>query len=135
MNELKPCPFCGGANLYIDGYDHTAGKRWRVVCLDCMAMVDPGTEQQKYRAIEAWNRRADGWIPASKPPEEPGHYLAVVKRTAPEELAGNGTSIRKMRWMGEDWRYATHIPARVGREISDEVTHWMPLPEPPDANP
>lgn len=38
--------------------------RWRVMCLDCMAMVDPGTEQQKYRAIEAWNRRAQ---PANEP--------------------------------------------------------------------
>ena len=64
MSELKPCPFCGSTNLYIDGYEHAAGKRWRVVCLDCMATVDPGTIQQKYRAIEAWNRRAQ---PANEP--------------------------------------------------------------------
>lgn len=57
MDKLLPCPFCGGSNIYADGYDHAAGKRWRVVCLDCMGMVDSGTEQQKYRAIEAWNRR------------------------------------------------------------------------------
>ena len=59
MSELKKCPFCGGSNIYVDGYDHDAGKRWRVVCLDCMATVDDGCIQQKYRAIEAWNRRAD----------------------------------------------------------------------------
>ena len=53
----KPCPFCGGTDIYIDGYQHGAGMRWRVVCLDCMATVDPGYIQQKYRAIEAWNRR------------------------------------------------------------------------------
>lgn len=29
-----------------------------------MAMVDDGTVQQKYRAIEAWNRRAQ---PANEP--------------------------------------------------------------------
>lgn len=58
MRELKPCPFCGGEDIYADGYDHAAGLRWRVLCLDCMGMVDPGTIQQKYRAIEAWNRRA-----------------------------------------------------------------------------
>lgn len=57
MDNLKPCPFCGGTNLYVDGYEHGAGLRWRVLCLDCMATVDPGTIQQKYRAIEAWNRR------------------------------------------------------------------------------
>lgn len=64
MSKLKPCPFCGSDNLYVDGYDHAAGQRWRVVCLSCMAMVDPGTEQQKHRAIEAWNRRAQ---PSEKP--------------------------------------------------------------------
>lgn len=59
MEGLKPCPFCGGENIYVDGYEHEAGLRWRVVCLDCMASVDSGTIQQKYRAIEAWNRRAE----------------------------------------------------------------------------
>lgn len=57
MDELKPCPFCGDVNIYVDGYEHGAGLRWRVVCLSCMGMVDPGIFQQKYRAIEAWNRR------------------------------------------------------------------------------
>jgi len=50
MIKLKPCPFCGCENIYIDGYKHGAGLRWRVMCLDCMGMVDPGTIQQKYRA-------------------------------------------------------------------------------------
>lgn len=59
MIKLKPCPFCGCENIYIDGYKHGAGLRWRVMCLDCMGMVDPGTIQQKYRAIELWNRRAE----------------------------------------------------------------------------
>jgi len=54
---ILPCPFCGNTNIYIDGYDHAAGIRWRLVCLKCMATVDPGTIQQKYIAIEAWNRR------------------------------------------------------------------------------
>jgi len=57
--KLLPCPFCGGSNTYLDGYEHGAGVRFRIVCLDCMGMVDPGTIQQKYRAIEAWNRRAE----------------------------------------------------------------------------
>ena len=59
MTELKPCPFCGGENIFVDGYEHDAGIRWRVLCLDCMATVDDGTIQQKYRAIEAWNRRVE----------------------------------------------------------------------------
>jgi Lar family restriction alleviation protein len=61
MSELKPCPFCGGENIHVDEYEHEAGKRWRgrVVCLDCMAMVDSGWSQQKHLAIEMWNRRTN----------------------------------------------------------------------------
>ncbi len=55
--DLKPCPFCGSTDIYVDGYEHGAGLRWRVVCLNCMAMVDRGTWQQNYKAIDAWNTR------------------------------------------------------------------------------
>jgi hypothetical protein len=78
------------------------------------------------------NRRADGWISVSERlPEERGHYLAVVKRTAPDMLGGNETRIKIMRWMGEDWRYAHYIPEWINKVITDTVTHWMPLPQPP----
>ena len=66
MSKLRECPFCGGENIYVDGYEHGAGLRWRIVCLGCMGMVDPGTIQQKYRAIEAWNLRADHLPDATK---------------------------------------------------------------------
>ena len=58
QEELRPCPFCGGVDIYVDGYEHGSGVRWRVMCLDCMATVDPGTIQQKHCAIEAWNCRS-----------------------------------------------------------------------------
>lgn len=58
MTELKPCPFCGSTNIYVDEYDHHCGnKRWRVVCLECMGQVDAGIWQSKLPAIEAWNTR------------------------------------------------------------------------------
>lgn len=57
MDILKPCPFCGGENIFVDGYEHDAGIRWRVLCLDCMATLDDATIHQKFRAIVAWNRR------------------------------------------------------------------------------
>jgi len=64
-------------------------------------------------------------------PECRGYYLAAIERTAPEELGGNSTNVKIMRWMGEDWRYAYHIPEWINKEIMDKVTHWMPLPELP----
>ncbi len=59
MDVLKPCPFCGGENIFVDGYEHGAGIRWRVLCLDCMATLDDVTIHQKFRAIVAWNRRLE----------------------------------------------------------------------------
>ena len=57
MKVLKPCPFCGGENIFVDEYEQYAGTRCRVVCLDCMATLDDATIHQKFRVNVAWNRR------------------------------------------------------------------------------
>lgn len=107
MSEtLLPCPFCGGINLYLDGYEHGSGLRWCVTCLDCMAKVDPGTIQQKYRAIAAWNRRADDWIPVSERLPEEGEIV----------IAYNGGFIKMVLNMFD---------------AMEGATHWMPMPSPP----
>lgn len=58
MNELKPCPFCGGEACIqrheFIGYADTFG----VVCLDCCCETRQFFETKK-EAIEAWNRRAE----------------------------------------------------------------------------
>ena len=51
MEQLKPCPFCGGEatiTLFI--------KQIAISCTNCSAVVVEKTAQE---AIEAWNRRAD----------------------------------------------------------------------------
>lgn len=51
MEELKPCPFCGGKAKVMDmGYPH-----W-VYCTNCGAKVHGGTTDE-IDSIEAWNRR------------------------------------------------------------------------------
>lgn len=73
MNELKPCPFCGG-KPYLETH-HRAfikAKTTRVAfvrCRECEArtqrfeLTDFGrtshSEEANKKAIEAWNRRAD----------------------------------------------------------------------------
>ena len=65
-------------------------------------------------------------------PDETGRYLAVKKRIAPDELGGNRTDIVILRFFVDDgFRMPTHIPDWINEEINEEVTHWMPLPEPP----
>ena len=52
MDELKPCPFCGGkANAFI------CGRIFVVECESCGTSSD-GFDSKK-EAVEAWNRRAD----------------------------------------------------------------------------
>jgi Lar family restriction alleviation protein len=56
--ELLPCPFCGGDEVVYMEYEHPVGRRWAVVCMGCMAEVDPGWAQQKCHVQDSWNRRA-----------------------------------------------------------------------------
>ncbi|WP_195465353.1 Lar family restriction alleviation protein [Faecalispora jeddahensis] len=62
MDELKPCPFCGGgADFYIGGSGY-------IQCTHCLAMIPyryglPYADG-KQQAIAAWNRRP---APGNKP--------------------------------------------------------------------
>ena len=65
-------------------------------------------------------------------PDETGRYLAVKNRVAPDELGGNRTDIVILRFfVDKGFRMPTHIPDWINEEINEEVTHWMPMPNPP----
>lgn len=49
--KLKPCPFCGGMNLY-----YVAGRFYAVECSDCGAKV-AGAFRTEEETAEAWNSR------------------------------------------------------------------------------
>ena len=76
---------------------------------------------------------APEWIPMTERlPEETGRYLTVKKRIAPDDFGGNRTDIVILRFLvGDGFRMPTHIPDWINEEINEEVTHWMPLPNPP----
>ena len=75
------------------------------------------------------------WIPVKdRLPKETGRYLTVKKRIAPDYLGGNRTDIVILKFfVDKGFRMPTHIPNWINEEINDEVTHWMPLPQPPKA--
>ena len=56
--SLESCPFCGSSEVVYEKYLHTAGYRWRVVCTNCMASIDPGCAQQRSVVQRMWNTRA-----------------------------------------------------------------------------
>ena len=55
---LCRCPFCGSEDVVYERYLHTAGYRWRVVGMECMASIDPGHAQQRRTVQQLWNTRA-----------------------------------------------------------------------------
>lgn len=57
MNELKPCPFCGGeASILVKDWDNRADE-YKITCSLCGVMQKNYTFE-KSDAIAAWNRRA-----------------------------------------------------------------------------
>lgn len=52
MEELKPCPFCGGEDVRVSNWG-----MWRCWCDSCLAKTSD--ELWEKDAIEKWNRRAD----------------------------------------------------------------------------
>ena len=64
MEQLKPCPFCGGEAFAFMG---TEALVWRqmeeemmIECKNTQCLIRPRTPwTSKEKAIEAWNRRAE----------------------------------------------------------------------------
>ena len=62
MEELKPCPFCGGEASTSHGSNITGGKYFFVSCEACNCRTSDFYEwyfggAYEREAIEAWNRR------------------------------------------------------------------------------
>ena len=57
--ELKPCPFCGGEDIYLKevDLDFAFSTYYHVRCLTCNCNLDSIQNTSKSKAIEAWNRR------------------------------------------------------------------------------
>ncbi|MCA7945610.1 Lar family restriction alleviation protein [Burkholderia vietnamiensis] len=132
--QLKPCPFCGGKAIVLGGGRHiNCGNE------HCYMTSVWAKAETRELAAECWNTRADvapPWINAAdQKPAAPGWYLVML---AP----------------GNDWELMSDTPLQVEfdafttmpqaftysdgwhdgpQDISDAVTHWMPLPAAPKA--
>lgn len=118
MTELNPCPFCGDKKIEIVWY--SLHKSCSVLCTRCKADIAPcQTEEQ---AAEAWNRRASGWISVKdRLPEE----------ETPELLFSADGKVYYGSF-GYSKFYAIDSDGIFSGFTAYEVSHWMPLPEPPE---
>ena len=113
MEELKPCPFCGGiGKLQSSGYGDRA-----VYCTSCRAAT-MRWYRDKPRATTAWNTRPDSWISVEDRLPEGAKGVLVW-----EPICKN---IYTMYWEDNEWRFFG------GRgKTYYNITHWQPLPQPP----
>ena len=99
-------------------------------------------------AIEELQAQINGWIELERKaliksvpkwinvkerlPEENGRYLVVLKRCGfVNDIKLNDEEIKILRYH-DGWRLPYHIPEWINETLKQEVTHWMPLPEPPE---
>lgn len=120
MTELKPCPFCGGKADWFVLEKMNNEKLYYVECSYCFART--GYYFTEYESIKEWNKRTPDWISVNKRlPEESGDYLVFVEGLIENMMY----SKRHSAWN------ATDLNCHKNYEITT-VTHWLPLPEPPE---
>lgn len=127
QEKLEPCPFCGNSDVAI--YD--AQPPFGVECLQC-EILGPSVNHSgngewndtEAHAIKAWNTRASGWISVEDKTPNTGQ-LVLVSYTTPNDYSGYaiaghcGNGVFDFGPIDSDLK-------------SDVVTHWQPLPEPPE---
>ena len=123
MNELKPCMFCGHIDTY-DSYIPTDGNKWGARFCGCCGATGPEVQtnyifdsRQDWMddADKEWNRRIIGiWldIKTNKPKyHRRSYYVCKI----------NAITGLRVVWIDmyhqQSW-------------ISDQVTHFMPIPLP-----
>lgn len=56
MDNLKPCPFCGGEAIMTKRYNRFS-EWWLISCKKCHISQTGSEFEFSFEAIEAWNRR------------------------------------------------------------------------------
>lgn len=85
-DELKPCPFCGGAELVV-------ADNGGIACLLCWASGPPAKAETE--AIAAWNRRAS--------PDGTGLLIAAIRALREKFSSLNGIPIERVTIRDFEW--------------------------------
>lgn len=137
VEGLLPCPFCGGdaSRNEITPHKHFLANlpdhpgSYCIECHSCAVGILRATEEL---AEQAWNTRqpTSGWLPMESAPMD-GTWIDVwVSSRDNGAPAGRWTNIS---WGANAWRTPSyHSDGKFGNQIPGDVTHWLPLPSPPE---
>lgn len=64
MDELKPCPFCGGEAETLTADSMNGGYLFGIMCNDCRSRGD--VYDTEAEAVAAWNTRSDDYKQAAE---------------------------------------------------------------------
>jgi hypothetical protein len=120
-NVLLPCPFCGGKDV--------GGAMGLISCYSCGVEVDSDPHRVTSEMSKMWNTRAypSPWIPVSssdKPQDGEIVWIFASKPMAADNFQTDAEfkGSKFFLWVQEQEEHLDWEP---------NVTHWMPLPEPP----
>ena len=119
MNELKPCPYCGGRHL--SGVRNETGSMV-TVCDTCEAMGPSQVGMSIVAIFDAWNTRTPQvtWQPIDTAPKD--GYTRIILYQSRNQIIKTGF------W---DMRYQHWAVAPGPMGFMDEVSDWTPLPNTP----
>ena len=106
-------------------------------CPDCARFDNGCTEKLSANAADALEAadRAQRWIPVSERlPEDVGSYLIYYHEWSNGDFLPkyDDYRIRVMRFMNNGkWRMPVCTDKRCEADTNRDVTHWQPLPQPP----
>ena len=154
MNEeLKPCPHCGGTQLRFERWIsddtkyHSFKTLYRVLCATCLYAPD-NWEETAEKVIQHWNtrpieaalltraesaeaelatlREQTRWILVSERLPEHFDLVQVALGFGGGVCEARHSEPRKFDYTCKGWHTVD------GFCLRDDVTHWMPLPIPPE---
>lgn len=136
-DALKPCPFCGDEPRTI------SAPGWHEVICDCGVMFEVDVETLA-EAIAAWNRRecaetgqgdtelqGSGWISVDE--RLPRIEETVMVALSDGAVFSSWLEKEPVSYDADEWPPdGVSFPAEWQANEWGEVTHWQPLPEPPE---